>query len=479
MNNKDLFGNSVESSMENTIVNALSEMSSETMFDDQETQKDHVETSDEIQDNVKQDDFEASVGMSRKWDAREAGREVAENTLKKLKHKPTFFLLFSTIHYEKHGGFQEFLNGVWDVLPEGTPLIGGTVAGFMNPEGCFMHGASALAVTYPNMDVAIGIGHNTKRNPKKSALKCAKMIKNGLEQSKYENNFILGLISGGIIPQIPGMGRKRVIKGFSGKISVNLTNFSTKFLQKGIAREDEILEIFTNQLKNWKILGGSLMDDMNFLTNYQFCNNDIFKNSIISIGVKTDLNIDVSMSHGMKETDIQFQITKLSRDKRFIHEINGKPALDELLKLLNWPKNEVDENMYKRTFYYPFRFVKNGNEMPGVILMVLNNTLLVSYQIDNQKVGILTTNGNDLISVVNDTLRKYDYNKTKFGFFVSCATRLETLSKNIYIVRNKMLDNFEDKPFLLIYTNGESTYTPDRGLICCNDTFNSAVFLEN
>ncbi|MCD6237631.1 MAG: hypothetical protein J7K13_06755, partial [Thermoplasmata archaeon] len=77
------------------------------------------------------EELKAGVGLSRKWDAREAGREVALSTLEKLDgENPKFFLLFSTIHYEKYGGFQELLNGVWDVLPEGTPLIGGTVAGF-------------------------------------------------------------------------------------------------------------------------------------------------------------------------------------------------------------------------------------------------------------------------------------------------------------------------------------------------------------
>ena len=93
--------------------------------------------------------FEAAVGMSRKWDARDAGREVAETAIKNLSRPPDFFLLFSTIHYEKHGGFQEFLNGVWDVLPKGTPLIGGTVAGFANKYGCYTRGAMAMSITYP------------------------------------------------------------------------------------------------------------------------------------------------------------------------------------------------------------------------------------------------------------------------------------------------------------------------------------------
>jgi len=80
---------------------------------------------------IKKQEVDAAVGMTRKWDAREAGREVARNTIKQLNSPPNFFLLFSTIHYRDHGGFEEFLNGVWDVLPKGTPLIGGTVVGFM------------------------------------------------------------------------------------------------------------------------------------------------------------------------------------------------------------------------------------------------------------------------------------------------------------------------------------------------------------
>ena len=48
--------------------------------------------------------------------------KVARTAIEKLSRPPDFFLLFSTIHYEKHGGFEEFLAGVWDVLPKGTPL---------------------------------------------------------------------------------------------------------------------------------------------------------------------------------------------------------------------------------------------------------------------------------------------------------------------------------------------------------------------
>jgi len=71
--------------------------------------------------------LEAAVGMTRKWGAREAGKDVARSTIEKLSNPPDFLVLFSTIHYKDHGGFEELLNGVYDVLPEEIPLVGGTV----------------------------------------------------------------------------------------------------------------------------------------------------------------------------------------------------------------------------------------------------------------------------------------------------------------------------------------------------------------
>lgn len=184
------------------------------------------------------EEFEAAVGMSRKWDAREAGREVAESTIRKLHQPPDFFLLFSTIHYEKHGGFQEFLNGVWDVLPEGTPLVGGTAAGFMNNYGCYARGACALAVSDPKMQVTIGVGHNTKRNPRKAARQCIEMMK----KQDVTPDFYLELISGPIIPTFPIIGKQTVIKSKAfGGLMKNMVPLLWKS-NMGTDRADEVLE---------------------------------------------------------------------------------------------------------------------------------------------------------------------------------------------------------------------------------------------
>ena len=123
--------------------------------------------------NSRKSKVEATIGISRKWDAREAGKEVARTAIQKLNQPPSFFLLFSTSQYKDHGGFHQFLEGVWEVLPEETPLIGGTIAGFINNYGCFARGATALAVSYPIWIHQLDMEHVQKeilRKPEKNVL---------------------------------------------------------------------------------------------------------------------------------------------------------------------------------------------------------------------------------------------------------------------------------------------------------------------
>ncbi|MEF8848265.1 MAG: FIST N-terminal domain-containing protein [Candidatus Thermoplasmatota archaeon] len=301
------------------------------------------------------EDVDAAVGMTRKWDAREAGREVARDTIKNLKTPPSFVVLFSTIHYKDHGGFQEFLDGVWDVIPEGTPLIGGTVVGFINNYGCYTRGASALAVSYTNMDISIGYGKNTKRNPQKAAKNCVEMINDKLEKSNYKNNFLLSLVAGPELMAVPGQGYKKYIdSGFMSKFITLAFGMSQYLFQKGVAREDEIFEKIVKKLSSYKMILGTSFDDYKGINHYQFFENKILTNSIVSMGVSTNLNLSVNSTHGMKKTDIDLRLTKLSKNGHIIHEINNRPAVPELKRILNWPDGFLDEKtMLNKILYYP------------------------------------------------------------------------------------------------------------------------------
>ena len=130
--------------------------------------------------NSANSEMNAAVCMTREWDAFKAGENLAKDISKNLSFQSNVVLLFSTIHYQDNGGLQSLLDGIYSILPEETLLIGGTVRGFSNNYGCYVRGATALVVSSDKMDFALGVGHNTKRNPKKAAQKSAAMLKEEL-----------------------------------------------------------------------------------------------------------------------------------------------------------------------------------------------------------------------------------------------------------------------------------------------------------
>ena len=420
----------------------------------------------------------AGVGLSRKWDAREAGREVAETALEKLDgEKPKFFLLFSTIHYEKYGGFQELLNGVWEVLPEGTPLIGGTVAGFMNNYGCFARGATALTVAYPNMDVAIGVGQNTKRNPRRAGRDCANMIRDKLKETKFPHKFILDVISGGIVPQIGDLGRRKVIRGVSSKVALSLLNISLTTLQTGVGREEEVLTEFTKYFDDWYVLHCSSMDDGKAISNYQFFNKEVGTNMIVAMGVCTDTDVDISSCNSLSVIKT-FKVDKLSKDGRIIHRINGKPAAQEFLNLLGWPEEYLDEQLFKRTFFYPIGFKKEGKWFAEIIGIIAENSIVVLHKIEDKNMAILSASGENLMEAVKKSLSMLNVRKPSIGIISTCEGRLEALGPQIFIVREELLKYFGEAPFIALYCGGEAIKKPNCEVEYNNVTFSPLVMSE-
>jgi len=421
---------------------------------------------------------EASIGVSEKWDAREAGREVAETAIQSLTRPPDFFLLFSTIHYEKYGGFQELLKGVWEVLPKKTPLVGGTVVGFLNNYDVYTRGATALAVSYPNMDVAIGVTHNIKRKPKRSAKQNAKMIEKKLAHSTYKNKFLLNFISGAKVMKIPGQGYRKVIdSGLSSRFVTIFFGLSQYLLQKGPGREDEFFEEIIKKIPNYSMILGTSVDDYKGIRNYQFFDTTISTDSAVSLGLASDLNVDTYTTHGMKTTNIKFKITKLSRDGHIIQKINDQPAVKTLLKLLDWPEGYLNEKtMFHRILYYPISLHRHGREVPVVMPFILKDAIVTPCLVDKSEVSILTVSGKDLINSIEKNINHFDNIQPEFGLFSTCGTILQTLGYKTDLVRKTILEYFKEKPFIMFFCAGEGSYSPINNIHYANMSFNSAVF---
>jgi hypothetical protein len=419
--------------------------------------------------------LEVAVGTSIKQDAREAGREVAETAIKNLSQPPNFFMLFSTIHYKDNGGFQEFLNGVWDILPEGTPLIGGTVTGFLNPHGCYAKGATAMAISYPNLDVTMGYGKNTKRNPKKAARQCAQMIKAGVK-NRYNNKFLFNFVSGSVIPNIPGVKSGSIISSkIMARVMLSMLSASQKILQKGLGLEEEVLEELIKELPNFGLVHGSTID-MAGGTNYQFFNKDTLKNSIVCLALETDIPFYQNFATGAEKTDVNFKITDITKNRQIIKKINNKPAFAEFLRLMNWSENSVyDLKWIDRASRFPLAFYKNDKIILRPSAIIMGNFMGCMGKFESDDVFVAHMTPANMVQAVDDVLV---CKKPEFGFFVSCMARQSFLGYKAFESQEKLKKYFQDKPFLLIFTGAEAIYNPDIGLYYLNETITSAIFGE-
>ncbi len=405
-------------------------------------------------------EFEASVGLSRKWDAREAGREVARTAIKDLSRPPSFVLLFSTIHYEKHGGFEEFLAGVWDVLPKETPLVGGTVAGFMNNFGCYTRGCSALAVSSLEINVKVGMGTNTKKNPKKAVESAFNDI---YSEDRHKYNAIVELLPTAVIPKIPGMGQKNVI--LSKKMGDGFLKLfpAMKKLNYGYDRADEIIELVAEKNKDSIIIGGCTMDDNNFLRNYLFHGSEIEKNALLTLSISSSKEINSKTIVGYKVQDIKFNIDEISDDGHIIKKFNGKGARSALFEKLNLKIEEKEAvyHLYKNIYYYPLGFEKNGLWHACMIGLIYGENLIFGNIINDKELTLLTLSVRNTMKELDESVDYFYQKGSSFVFGFACETVLETLGKSIFEVQNSF--KRIGVPFVVPFVAGESIYTPKIG----------------
>lgn len=425
-----------------------------------------------------QSKLEASIGLSRKWNAREAGREVARSAMKKLKRPPSFILLFSTIHYKKHGGFQELLDGVWEILPEGTPLIGGTVAGFINNSGSFTRGVTVLAVSYPNMDVALGIGSYTKLNPKKSATYCSKMLKRKLQKSKYKNKFLVNVVSGPTVP----FGKINVVKSnFLGWI---VTHFGYKLftlMGAGVGKEEDVIDKLADELPDYYIIGGSSVDSWKMFYNYQFIGDQVHTNSLVAIGCSIDKPVFLKSIVSLHKTQNKFVIDKWTSSGRIIKKIDNKPAKEQFLKQIGIVEEQFKDLgpfYYRTSNYFPISFEENEKYTSGVAGF-LGNNIALGHKVRGKNVVLLSITGKEILKSIDETFELPNVDKLPFVFMFSSSIFLNTLGSKSHYLKDNLDRRLDNTPYLMVCPSTENAGTPKDHAVARVYSFNALSIDSN
>jgi len=417
--------------------------------------------------------FEIGIGTSQNWDPSLAANEALTQALGKLTNAPTFTFLYSTIHYEKNEGFKTIIKKIYEKIPEKTPLIGGTIAGFMNNSGCYTRGITFLACYSDEISVVQGIGKNTKLNPKRAAKDCAKQIKDSIK-GEWKNKILINLVASGIILKVPLQGSKKVLKIptlLNPLVSPALT-LVTKFIGRGLGREDEVLEQLVKELEGFNILGGSTLDDNKWEKSYQFFNKEVHKNSVVGLAILTNNDIEIRSTLGLNPTGIKISSSKIGLYNSLIEKIENTGATTKLFEKLNWPKEYLNEALHRKTLYYPFCYIKGKQLCSRVLALVVGENLVFTNKI-NSEMELYTASGNSLVESINPHLEK---SAQKLELYISCCATLEALGRNIYKVHNKIIEKKKDEPFLLVFLSGEDAYTPNSELVRLNESFNSLKF---
>lgn len=412
-------------------------------------------------------ELEAAVGMSRKWDAREAGREVARSTIEKLSRPPDFFLLFSTIHYRNHGrnhnGFIELLDGVWDVLPRGTPLVGGTIAAFINNHGCFSRGVTGLAVSYPNMNVALGAGRNIKIQPRKAAVHCANMIKKCLSRSDYGNKLLINVLSGPTIPELPFIGRKNFVKSkFFGSLASRVGINIFPFFGHGLGKEDSVVDNLVRLLPNYCFVGGSTLDTGEMLANYQFIGDQVLKNSVVALGVDIDKPFFLKTMIGAHQLDLKFDITSSICNNRVITGIDNKPAKQRFLDILKINEEQFKDLgvfYYKTSNYFPITFEGKEKCTTGVAGF-FGDDIVLGHRARGRKVKLMSITGKEVLDVVDKTFQDAPVGFFPFVFMSMSNIFFNMLGEKSFFIKNKLDEYLKNIPYLLVSFATENTGTP-------------------
>jgi hypothetical protein len=244
--------------------------------------------------------------------------------------------------------------------------------------------------------------------------------------------------------------------------------------QKGFGKEKEILDELLKEMLDYNLIGGSTVDDK-MLNNYQFFNDRVLKNSVVTLAIETDLNFDSRFASGAKESDLKFEVTKISKNKLVLHQINSKPAIQEFLKVLKWSEEFLNEKKWVKRFpLLPIGYNENQTIFLRPFVLVFENSMGFMAGIEKTSAFVSLMTAKDIIQATQETLPE-EINPI-FGLTVSCAVRLMALGKNVYKIRAQYLEYFRDKPFLEIYAAGEYVYKPKEALNYLNESTVSTVF---
>lgn len=257
----------------------------------------------------------AGVGASWLEDPFLAGEEAVKKALAGIERREVgLALVFSSVKYDPY----RLLEGVKSVLGSAVQLAGCTTAGEISNVGPQEKSVVVMVLSSDAVRAGVGVGRNVKGRPREAGREAILgAIKN------------LGLSVLGLIP----VSLEQRVVGYN-------PFFVLTFPDGLSCMEEEVMEGIKSVIgTHFPIIGGSAGDDLKLDKTFQFCNGDVFTDSVVCSIVSTNLSVGFSSKHGWKPLDKFALVTKSS--ERVVKQFNSRDAAEVYAEMLGTTVEEL------------------------------------------------------------------------------------------------------------------------------------------
>lgn len=229
------------------------------------------------------DKITAAIGYSDRADAASAGKEAAFRAREGLSGaSASVALVFGSSWFQQ----EPLLRSIRLVLPE-VPLIGGSTAGEILPDGPVSHHCVVVLIASEALRGCIGVGTDVHRTPRPAGHRAAYAA-----ASAFQGGHRVGFLWCG-----DGLatGYAEVMRGIQEVLG-------TSFL----------------------IVGGMMGDDLRFVKTYQYVNDQVVSDAVVGVLLGGTVHMGVGIQHGFAPISKPRSVTRANAN--ILLELDHQPA---------------------------------------------------------------------------------------------------------------------------------------------------------
>ncbi|MBW6438733.1 FIST C-terminal domain-containing protein [Actinoplanes hulinensis] len=215
------------------------------------------------------------------------------------------------------------------------------------------------------------------------------------------------------------------------------------------------------------LVGGCAGDQLTFTRTYQFHGGrdgvEILSDALVGVAIGSDAPLGVGIAHGWRKTGSAMIVTRSQGGR--VHELDGEPALDVLLRLLGLDESILDDpDAFRQvTFPHPLGLSRRSGEDIRVIHdgdRSDRSVVCLADVPEGALAWLMETDPGALAAAAGQSGRQaLDMlaGRPALGSLVfDCSARRVTLGEDgVGRERDGLLEALPDVPFAGFYTNGE------------------------